>query len=122
MDTLKAENRRLESSISDLENDLGEMLKAYEDLTGRSLDKDSESIALELVASKAARSRARHQAEVLNALHTVLTVNTTTEFLRHQLALQRKRQEVESHRASLRMLTAEVEKKQRVMALLAAQR
>lgn len=122
MDTLKTDNKRLESDIADLEGDLGKMAKVYEDLTGRCLESDSESIASELVARKAAGRRAKRQAEVLQALHTALAVHNTTEQLRQALALERKRQEVESRKANLNLLTVEVEKKQRVLDLLATQR
>jgi len=122
VDTLKADNRRLESAIADLEGDLGKMRQVYEDLTGRCLESESESISSELVARKAAGRRAKRQAEVLQALHTSLAVKNTTEQLRQALALERKRQEVESRKATLSLLTAEVEKKQRVLALLATQR
>ncbi len=122
VESLKTENKQLESDISDLESDLAKMRKVYEDLTGRCMEEDSESIAMELVGRKAARSRARRQAEVLKALHASLAVKNTTKQLRCRLEFERKQQEVETYKETLRELTAEVEKKQRVLDLLAGQR
>lgn len=121
MESLKTENKQLESDISDLDSDLNKMRKVYEDLTGRCMEQDSESIAVELAGRKAARSRAKRQAEVLNALHASLAVKNTTKQLRCRLEFERKRQEVETYRETLRELTEEVGRKQRILALLAGQ-
>ena len=112
----KKENARLEAVLHDLEGDIQRLR------TDVHIDGDSETLARELSRRLEARGQSRRQNELLRYLHASEAVQSTNSYLRGKLALARRKEALESQRAELALVNEEIERKERLVAVLQDQR